>query len=165
MKPELLTCLRWHFNLYLIPYKILIQFQFNMPIVGWLSFLSYMKVWYLWVNTCIFPERLKSCPSESAAVSKWCGANNSSLCCSTQSVEYVKRRVWLALRLSRGFICCQRSMSSLQSMPISFIGFSLLLCYHMHHHHQYNIAYCGSRGGSVCLSIHHFGRNITTTIG
>lgn len=91
------------------------------------------------VNIRVFQQRQKSCPSEGAAVCKRCGANNSGLCCSTQSVEYVKRRVWLAQRLSREFVCCQQSMSGLQSMPISFIGFSLLLCYHMHHHHRYNI--------------------------
>ncbi len=119
------------------------------PMVCWLSFLFCMKVWVLWVNICFFLQRQKSCPSESASVCKRCGANNSGLCCSTQSVEYVKRRVWLAQRLSGEFICCQRSMSGLQSMPISFIGFSLLLCYHMHHHHQYNITFCGSMAMSV----------------
>lgn len=56
----------------------------------------------------------------------------------TASVEYVKRRVWLAQRLSWCFICCQRSMSGLQSMTISFMAFSLLLCCPMHHPHQYD---------------------------
>ncbi len=107
-----------------------------------------MKVWALLYN-CFLQQRQKSCPSESAAVCKPRSANNISLCCSTESVEYVKRRVWLAQRLCGEFIRCQQSMSGLQSMPISFIGFSLLLCHHMHHHHQYNITFCGSVANSV----------------
>lgn len=108
-----------------------------------------MKVWVLWVNICFLQQRQKSCPSGSAAVCKWCGANNSGLCCSTQSVEYVRRRVWLAQRLCGEFSCCQQSMAGLQSMPISFIGFPLLLCHHMHHHHRYNVTSCGSMAMSA----------------
>lgn len=108
------------------------------------SWLVCAKVWCLWGNTHFFLQIQKSCPSDCGAACRTRFANKSSLCCGTQSVEYVKRWVWLAPRLSRGFICCQRSIRGLQSMPISFIGFSLLLCYHMHHCRQYDIPLCES---------------------
>lgn len=108
------------------------------------SWLVCAKVRCLWGNTHFFLQIQKSCPSDCGAACRTRFANKSSLCCGTQSVEYVKRWVWLAPRLSRGFICCQQSIRGLQSMPISFIGFSLLLCYHMHHCRQYDIPLCES---------------------
>lgn len=58
-----------------------------------------------------------------------------------QHREHVKQKVWLAPGLSEGFIRSQRSMSGLQTMPISFIGFSLLLCFLADRCHWYNVPF------------------------
>lgn len=49
-------------------------------------------------------------------------------------------------------------------MPITFIGFSLLLCYHMHHHHQCNITFCGSTVVSICRSATLDRWNVSITV-
>lgn len=49
-------------------------------------------------------------------------------------------------------------------MPITFIGFSLLLCYHMHHHHQCNITFCGSTVVLICRSATLERWNVSITV-
>lgn len=49
-------------------------------------------------------------------------------------------------------------------MPITFIGFSLLLCYHMHHHHRCNITFCGSTVVLTCRSATLERWNVSITV-
>lgn len=49
-------------------------------------------------------------------------------------------------------------------MPITFIGFSLLLCYHMHHHHRCNITFCGSTVVLICRSATLEQWNVSITV-
>lgn len=49
-------------------------------------------------------------------------------------------------------------------MPITFIGFSLLLCYHMHHHHRCNITFCGSTVVLICRSATLERWNVSITV-
>lgn len=66
------------------------------------SWLVCAKVRCLWGNTHFFLQIQKSCPSDCGAACRTRFANKSSLCCGTQSVEYVKRWVWLAPEAQQG---------------------------------------------------------------